>query len=262
MMKPLPLRWNALSSTGSSTGSSSFSTLARRRGRPKPMQSSRYCRKALSLKPVSLQSFSASMFLTHDRPCPWGSIMMGKREADVVRMPFCVDRSSVGSPWRFHWPLVASSTSMALTLRFLVTGIFLLTRSLRNHWERSMSLNDLLKGPVYDMKPHAMAQSPARRAIWSAKSALCCVQRSLSPASPLMSCDAASILRLVASVSSCRRCFSAMAASNLACMASSSAWAALSSASAPASFFMATASSASLRRRASILGMTTLAIMW
>mmetsp|Transcript_60189 Transcript_60189/g.148007 ORF Transcript_60189/g.148007 Transcript_60189/m.148007 type:complete len:209 (-) Transcript_60189:3630-4256(-) len=177
-------------------------------------------------------------------------------------MPFCVERSSVGRPWRFHWPVVASSASICVMLRPLVTGIFFAIRSLRNQVLRRRSRKVLLKGPVYDMNPQAMAQSPARRAILSAKSALCCVQRSRSPARPLMSCEAASILRLVASVSSCRRCFSAMAVSNLSCIASSSACAADSSASAPASFFMAVASSASLRRSASILGITTLAMVW
>ena len=76
-MKPLPLRWNALSSTGSSTGSSVCSTLASSIGLPKPMHSSRYVRNILSLKPVSRQSLAASLFLIHCRPCPCGSTMIG-----------------------------------------------------------------------------------------------------------------------------------------------------------------------------------------
>eukprot|EP00961_Rhodomonas_salina_P181722 2453086-Rhodomonas_salina.1 len=43
--------------------------------------------------------------------------MIGYRLARVVRMPFWIDRSSVGNPCRFHSPVVAESTSIELALR-------------------------------------------------------------------------------------------------------------------------------------------------
>mmetsp|Transcript_13743 Transcript_13743/g.31848 ORF Transcript_13743/g.31848 Transcript_13743/m.31848 type:complete len:239 (-) Transcript_13743:9873-10589(-) len=206
--------------------------------------------------------FCSSRFLIQLRPCPWGSTNSGQREALVTRIPFWMERSSVGRPWMFHSPTSASVASILVIWSEVVSGTLRDTRSLAKYTLSSVSRNVLLKGPQYDMNAHASAQSPTRRLIWSAKSWDCCVQRSFSPARPVMSAVAESMRRLVRSRSSCSCCFSAMALSNLACMASSSPCALASSASAPLSFFCAMASSRSLTVSASILGITTLAITW
>ena len=47
--------------------------------------------------------------------------------------PFCVERSSVGRPWRFQAPVVDSSVRNPVTDRPFVNGIFFSARSLMKY---------------------------------------------------------------------------------------------------------------------------------
>ena len=77
-----------------------------------------------------------------------------------------------------------------------------------------------------------------------------------------MSVVALSIFRCVAAASSSSACFSAIAASNLACISSSFACTFASSSSAAFFSFIATFSSASAARQHEIFGSTTFATKW
>lgn len=46
--------------------------------------------------------FFSSFLFIQLRACCWGSMQRGKRLARVVRMPFCTESSSGGSPWEPH----------------------------------------------------------------------------------------------------------------------------------------------------------------
>lgn len=118
----------------SRAGSSSSPTSSISIGRPKERQSSIWVRKNLwfsdvtwksehrlipffllpnnliwvevaQLYSISLLTWSAlafSFFLIQDFPWVWGSMRRGYLVAFVTIMPFCTDKSSPGSPWRFH----------------------------------------------------------------------------------------------------------------------------------------------------------------
>lgn len=119
----------------SRAGSSSSYTSSMRSGRPMERQSSRWERKNLWLSDVALKRghiLTDGQHIPHKknqnvkfaqisckpwRTCkkldfsfsliqvfPWvcGSMRSGYLEALVTMMPFCTDRSSPGSPWRFH----------------------------------------------------------------------------------------------------------------------------------------------------------------
>lgn len=53
-----------------------------------------------------------------------GSMSSGKRVAFVTMIPFCVESSSFGNPWRFHSPMVVASVSMSKRFSFWEYGIF------------------------------------------------------------------------------------------------------------------------------------------
>ena len=62
--------------------------------------------------------------------------------------PFSVETSSLGSPWLFHWALVASSTSRLTGLAASDLGMAFLARKGTNSSCTSISRKPLLKGPV------------------------------------------------------------------------------------------------------------------
>lgn len=136
-LNELPDLMKFFSSTLSSAGSSSCSTSSMRRGRPCDKASSRcwrkylwlsvvtykrnargklhinkqsslsLCRVAFSKKQTTLTTSSRffSLFFVQFLPWPWGSISRGKRVALVTMIPFRIDRSSPGSPCKFHSPI-------------------------------------------------------------------------------------------------------------------------------------------------------------
>lgn len=102
------------SSTGSRMGSTSFSI-------PSiisvfPFYRQNFRNQSLNLgwarvqidRPFSISSVYLRMI--HDWPWPWGSMRSGYLSDLVTMMPFWTERESLGRPWRFHSPTVASST--------------------------------------------------------------------------------------------------------------------------------------------------------
>ena len=83
-------------------GSNSSPTSSISIGRPSERLSSRNCLKYLFVSVVTVNCLSASLFLIHALPWPWGSISKGYRVALVTMMPFWVDSSSLGKPCRAH----------------------------------------------------------------------------------------------------------------------------------------------------------------
>ena len=83
-------------------GSNSSPTSSISIGRPSERLSSRNCLKYLFVSVVTVNCLSASLFLIHALPWPWGSISKGYRVALVTMIPFWVDSSSLGKPCRAH----------------------------------------------------------------------------------------------------------------------------------------------------------------
>jgi len=101
-----------------------------------------------------------SLYLIHVSAWPWGSIISGYRDDLVTMIPFWMERSSEGSPSRFHSPTVAASTKNWVSWRSSDTGIDLAIRSVWKYSSRSLDLNSELNGPQYETKAHALATSP------------------------------------------------------------------------------------------------------
>ena len=134
------------SRTLSSAGSISSPTSSINKGWPKDKASSRCWRKYLWLRLVTFRLFSFSRLVIQILPWPCGSISRGNLVALVTIIPFCVDNSSDGSPYKiindiqfldqesckncgkikpckFHSPMVGSSTSILIIFRSSVNGI-------------------------------------------------------------------------------------------------------------------------------------------
>mmetsp|Transcript_17849 Transcript_17849/g.51968 ORF Transcript_17849/g.51968 Transcript_17849/m.51968 type:complete len:263 (-) Transcript_17849:597-1385(-) len=123
MTRALPFFCTCLSSTGSMIGSSSSSTFSIMRGVPIIMASSRWLRNFFSMSCVTLRPFTSSLFLSHWRPWPCGSMRSGHLDDRVTIIPFCTDSSSDGRPSSAQSPTVLSSAMNLVTLRLFVTGI-------------------------------------------------------------------------------------------------------------------------------------------
>merc|ERR1719428_1458533 len=100
----------ALSSTGSRSGSSSFSTFSMRH-RPSPMVNSSWSFRFLAASVVMVLfgdrlMRSLSLDLIHRFAWPCGSTINGNRDDRVTMIPFCTERSSEGSPSSDHSPIV------------------------------------------------------------------------------------------------------------------------------------------------------------
>lgn len=133
------------SRTLSRAGSSSSLTSSISSGRPKERQSSIWVRKNLWLSDVTwkrdwrllphitkttnlgekgylLNTCSALAFsfsLIQAFPWVWGSISRGYLVAFVTMMPFCTDKSSPGSPWRFHSLILNINRTMIFFLSWI-----------------------------------------------------------------------------------------------------------------------------------------------
>lgn len=68
-------------------------------------------RKSASPNVSTFRLKRASRRLIHSSACCCGSMHSGKREARVVRMPFCTDSSSGGRPSELHWLISTSLLS-------------------------------------------------------------------------------------------------------------------------------------------------------
>lgn len=69
---------------------------------------------------------SANFYLIQKLPYPYGSINKGYLVELVTIIPFWIDNSSLGNPYKFHSPTVASSTKNYVKFNPGVTGTPLL----------------------------------------------------------------------------------------------------------------------------------------
>lgn len=53
-------------------------------------------------------------------PCVWGSMRRGYLVAFVTMIPFCTDKSSPGSPWRFHSLILNIQTQLWMHFTTLI----------------------------------------------------------------------------------------------------------------------------------------------
>ena len=102
-----------------------------------------YCENECS---PTCSSFMDSLFFIQILPWVWGSMRRGKREALVMMIPFWMDRSSLGRPWRFHSLTVGASISISVRLRLFPNGMCLVFISLCQSVRRRFR-NSWLKGP-------------------------------------------------------------------------------------------------------------------
>ena len=148
--RSITLRWPSmvkfLFKTGSMRGSMYSTQLSKRKGSPNWMACSRNFWKS-SLKVFTLRT-SPSFALSQDTACSCGSMQSGNREARVVRMPFCTESSSPGSPWAFQDPISTSSVRNLLTLKFSVILIFLSRISVSQLSYNMVSRKSKVKAPV------------------------------------------------------------------------------------------------------------------
>ena len=117
----------SFSSTGSSIGSISSSTPTMMRLLPSPMQNSSLSfsfgsDSSTTFCPFHMGRFERSLFMIQFNAWPCGSTNKGKRVLEVTKIPFCVDRGSVGRPSMFQSPIVPTSARKEMTSKLRVTG--------------------------------------------------------------------------------------------------------------------------------------------
>lgn len=146
-----PLVYICFSKTGSNTGSTSFSIPSITKVFPSSIQNLR--KLSLNLgwfnEQIHLKGSMNSeyLFWIQFYPCPWGSINKGYLDELVTMIPFWIDRSSLGNPWIFHSPTVASSTKKLVNSRVGVTGTPFFFMSPMKYSFCNRVLNSELKGP-------------------------------------------------------------------------------------------------------------------
>mmetsp|Transcript_1338 Transcript_1338/g.3857 ORF Transcript_1338/g.3857 Transcript_1338/m.3857 type:complete len:318 (-) Transcript_1338:4170-5123(-) len=262
----LPFLMICLSRTGSSMGSTSFSTFSMTRHRPSPMVNSIWSFKFLAVKVVMhMPGFWAMRFasrrLIHRLAWPCGSTIKGYLDDRVTMMAFWMDRSSAGKPSSAHSPMVPLSTRKLTCSTFWWPGTWRLCVSARKSLNKR-SRNSALNGPQYTTKAQTDATSPTSLLRRRAKFFESSVHRAFSPERPDRSLFAASALSCNAWALSCNSFMVFMAFASSASSSATSAMTLASSASAAASWAMALLSAASASFKAANFGCTIFAAPW
>jgi len=133
---------------GSIIGSSSSSMASNRNGLPNCTASSRCFMKSELFMDLMVRLNFFSRSLIQPTACSCGSTHSGKREERVVRMPFCTECSSDGSPSAPHCCTSASVVSTDSSLNGSVSGMARSRTSVRK-WSKIISdRNVKVKAPT------------------------------------------------------------------------------------------------------------------